>query len=70
MPFAVGIKNPTSGDVQIGVNGVISAQNPHIYVRHSKQVISTGNKYAHVVLRGGVSGSNYSLKHFLIHRMT
>ncbi len=63
MSFAVGIKNPTSGDIQIGINGVVSAQSPHVYVRCNKQIMSIGNEHAHIVLRGGVSGSNYSLKH-------
>jgi 3-deoxy-7-phosphoheptulonate synthase len=61
--YPVGIKNPTSGDIVIGVNGVVSAQRPHIFVRTNKQVMSSGNKYAHIVLRGGVNGSNYSLKY-------
>jgi 3-deoxy-7-phosphoheptulonate synthase len=63
LPFAVGIKNPTSGDIKIGVNGVISAQNSHVYVAREHQIISTGNSEAHLVLRGGVKGSNYSLKY-------
>jgi 3-deoxy-7-phosphoheptulonate synthase len=63
LPFAVGIKNPTSGDIKIGINGVISAQNTHVYVSNNHQIISEGNPYAHLVLRGGINGSNYSLKH-------
>ncbi len=63
MPFSVGIKNPTSGDIQIGINGVMSTQSNHVFVRHNKQIISKGNKYAHFVLRGGIKGSNYSLKY-------
>ncbi|XLQ20110.1 MAG: 3-deoxy-7-phosphoheptulonate synthase [Candidatus Moraniibacteriota bacterium] len=63
MPFAAGIKNPTSGDLRIGVNGVLSAQHGHVYVRRDKQIISNGNEYAHLVLRGGMDGSNYSMKH-------
>ncbi len=63
MCFTVGVKNPTSGDIRIGVNGVVSAQSNHVYVRRNKQVISTGNDFAHIVLRGGVNGSNYSLRH-------
>ncbi|MEA3323358.1 MAG: 3-deoxy-7-phosphoheptulonate synthase, partial [Patescibacteria group bacterium] len=61
--FTVGVKNPTSGSIRIGVNGVVSAQSQHVYVRRNKQIISTGNEYAHIVLRGGVDGSNYSLRH-------
>ncbi len=61
--FAIGMKNPTSGNIKIGVNGVISAQNEHVYVQCSDQIISSGNKYAHLVLRGGINGSNYSMAH-------
>ncbi len=61
--FAVGMKNPTSGNIKIGVNGVVSAQSEHVYVRRSNQIISAGNEYAHLVLRGGVEGSNYSMSH-------
>lgn len=61
--FAVGIKNPTSGNIKIGVNGVVSAQSEHVYVRRCNQVISNGNEHAHLVLRGGIEGSNYSTQH-------
>ncbi|MEN8252556.1 MAG: 3-deoxy-7-phosphoheptulonate synthase, partial [Patescibacteria group bacterium] len=63
MNYPVGIKNPTSGDVEIGVNGVISAQSSHVYIKRCHQVLSSGNEYAHLVLRGGEKGSNYSLSH-------
>jgi 3-deoxy-7-phosphoheptulonate synthase len=61
----VGIKNPTSGSIQIGVNGVIAAQNPQIYFEENKQTITKGNKYAHLVLRGGYLGPNYQTPHLL-----
>lgn len=57
----VGMKNPTSGSVQVGVNGVIAAQTPRIAVFDGYQVETTGNPYAHLVLRGGVNGQNYHL---------
>ncbi len=61
--FAVGIKNPTSGNLKIGINGVISAQSEHVYVKRCNQIVSKGNAYAHLVLRGGTEGSNYSFAH-------
>ena len=57
----VGIKNPTSGSVQIGINGVVVAQHPHVAVFDGYEVETAGNKFAHLVLRGGSTSSNYSL---------
>lgn len=57
----VGMKNPTSGSVTVGVNSVIAAQTPRIAVFDGYQVETKGNPYAHLVLRGGVRGQNYHL---------
>ncbi|OIP81491.1 3-deoxy-7-phosphoheptulonate synthase [Candidatus Peregrinibacteria bacterium CG22_combo_CG10-13_8_21_14_all_44_10] len=57
----VGMKNPTSGSIKIGVNGVIAAQRPHTAVFDGYQVETKGNPYAHLVLRGGAHGPNYHL---------
>lgn len=58
---AVGIKNPTSGALRIGVNGIVAAQHPHTAVFDSYEVETSGNEFAHLVLRGGVNGPNYSI---------
>ncbi|MBI2990297.1 MAG: 3-deoxy-7-phosphoheptulonate synthase [Candidatus Magasanikbacteria bacterium] len=58
---AVGMKNPTSGSIEIGVNSIIAAQYPHTAVFHGYQVETGGNPYAHLVLRGGDKGPNYGL---------
>lgn len=57
----VGMKNPTSGSIPIGVNGVLAAQSPHVAVFEGHQVETGGNPLAHLVLRGGVDGPNYHL---------
>jgi len=57
----VGMKNPTSGSIKIGINGVIAAQRPHTAVFDGFQVETKGNPYAHLVLRGGANGPNYHL---------
>lgn len=59
----VGIKNPTSGLIEIGVNGVIAAQNSHVAALDGYEVETSGNKFAHLVLRGGSDGANYSQEH-------
>ena len=58
---AVGIKNPTSGSVRIGINGVVAAQHPHTAVFDGYEVETSGNDFAHLVLRGGIGGPNYSV---------
>ena len=63
LDFAVGLKNPTHGSLSIGVNGVITAQNPHVTVLNSNEVQTYGNAHAHLVLRGSNSAPNYSVSH-------
>lgn len=57
---AAGMKNPTSGALDIAVNSIIAAQNPHTAVLDGYQIETGGNEYAHLVLRGGVHGPNYT----------
>lgn len=59
----VGMKNPTSGSVKTGINGVIAAQQQHIGIFDGYEIETSGNPYAHLVLRGGSSGSNCKLHH-------
>jgi 3-deoxy-7-phosphoheptulonate synthase len=60
---AVGMKNPTSGSLEIAVNSLVSAQHPHVGVFHDNEVETLGNPHAHLVLRGGEKGPNYSGVH-------
>jgi 3-deoxy-7-phosphoheptulonate synthase len=49
--------------VQIGANGVLAAQHQHVAVFNGYQVETLGNKFAHLVLRGGeITGPNYDVK--------
>ncbi len=57
----VGMKNPTSGCIPVGINSVLAAQHPHTGVFDGFQVETSGNPYAHLVLRGGANGPNYHL---------
>lgn len=59
MPHPVGMKNPTDGRLEIGINSVIAAQNPHVFALHGKQMRSSGNPHAHLVLRGGDGKPNF-----------
>ena len=58
----VGIKNPTHGSIKIGVNGVIAAQHSHTAMFEGDIIKTSGNPYAHLVLRGGNGVANYDVK--------
>lgn len=58
---AAGLKNPTQGSMEIAVNSVVAAQYPHAAVFDGYEVRTSGNKYAHLVLRGSEKAPNYSL---------
>lgn len=60
IPHPVGIKHPTSGDIEKGVNSIVAAQNPHVFALHRKQIQTSGNPHAHMILRGGNGKSNYN----------
>lgn len=53
IPHPVGMKNPTSGNIQIALNSLVAAQHSHVCVMHRRQVETSGNPYAHLILRGG-----------------
>ncbi|MGY0398676.1 MAG: 3-deoxy-7-phosphoheptulonate synthase [Ostreibacterium sp.] len=60
----VGFKNGTDGSLATCVNAMQSASSPHSFLGvdsdgRSAITHSTGNKYSHVVLRGGKNGPNY-----------
>lgn len=60
----VGFKNATNGDIGIAINAILSASRPHSFLGinsegHSAIVRTRGNRYGHVVLRGGDGRPNY-----------
>ena len=61
----VGVKHPTSGSIPIGVNGVVAARSPLFSPLFATDAFTSGNPDAHLVLRGGSAGPNYSTKHIL-----
>jgi 3-deoxy-7-phosphoheptulonate synthase len=62
----VGMKNPTSGDISVMMNSIKAAQSSHIFCYRGWEVKSSGNPYAHAILRGYVDayGKNYSNYHY------
>ena len=65
LSMPVGFKNGTSGDVQIAIDAVRSACQPHWFPSVTKQGVAaifqtTGNPSSHLILRGGNrTGPNY-----------
>ncbi len=62
----VGMKNPTSGDLSIMMNSITAAQHSHTFIYRGWEVKSSGNPYAHAIMRGYVdfTGKNVSNYHY------
>ena len=66
----VGMKNPTGGDLSVMMNSIMAAQSSHTFLYRGWEVTSSGNPYAHAILRGyvdyaGRSASNYHYEDLL-----
>jgi 3-deoxy-7-phosphoheptulonate synthase len=64
----VGFKNGTDGSLGVAINALQSVANPHRFLGISPEgqvsvVHTKGNAHAHIVLRGGSAGPNYSAEH-------
>lgn len=60
----VGFKNGTSGNVQIAIEAILSANHPHTFLGTSETgqaaiLLTSGNPDCHVILRGGRQVTNY-----------
>lgn len=64
LSMPVGFKNGTDGSLQIALDAMQAANSPHSFLGVDQDgftsiVRTKGNRYGHVVLRGGRAGSNY-----------
>ncbi|MEZ4256252.1 MAG: 3-deoxy-7-phosphoheptulonate synthase [Polyangiales bacterium] len=64
LSMPVGFKNGTAGSIQIAVDAIRAARNPHHFLSVTKQGISAivatrGNDTCHLILRGGHGKPNY-----------
>ena len=64
----VGFKNGTGGSLNIAIDAIQSANSPHHLLSVNKDggishFTSLGNDTAHIILRGGKDGPNYSEEH-------
>jgi 3-deoxy-7-phosphoheptulonate synthase len=66
LDIPVGMKNPTSGDLEVMLNSVQAAQMPHVFVYNGWEVKTTGNNLTHCILRGAVDqyGTNFPNFHY------
>jgi 3-deoxy-7-phosphoheptulonate synthase len=60
----VGFKNGTDGSLEVAINAMKAAREPHSFIGINGQgvvslVRTRGNPYSHAVLRGGSQGTNY-----------
>jgi len=61
---SVGFKNATDGDLDVAVNAILSAAGAHAFLGinghgHTAIVRTRGNRYGHMVLRGGGGRPNF-----------
>ncbi len=60
----VGFKNGTSGNIQMAVEAIVSANHPHTFLGTSETgqsaiLFTSGNPECHIILRGGRQVTNY-----------
>ncbi len=68
LSMPVGFKNGTDGSVDVAINAMVSARQPHCFLGVNPEgrvsiVQTTGNPDGHLVLRGGKLGPNYDATH-------
>lgn len=60
----VGMKNPTSGDMTVMMNSIKAAQSSHTFLYRGWEVQSSGNLYAHAILRGYIDFSGKCVSNY------
>lgn len=60
----VGMKNPTGGDISVMLNSVMAAQHAHTFLYRGWEVKSSGNPYAHTILRGYLNKHGDSMPNY------
>ena len=55
-----GLKNATDGNVEKVVDSLYAVSNPRVFPRNGAQVATSGCKYAHIALRGGLNNGVFS----------
>ncbi len=60
----VGMKNPTSGDLSVMFNSVTAAHCQHDFLYRHHEVKTSGNPYAHVIMRGSVNKRGVNIPNY------
>lgn len=68
LSMPIGFKNSTDGNLSAAVDAVRAASSPHSFLgigRNGQVIIAetTGNKFGHIVMRGGSEGPNYAAEY-------
>ncbi|MEI6832290.1 MAG: 3-deoxy-7-phosphoheptulonate synthase [Candidatus Omnitrophota bacterium] len=64
LDIPVGMKNPTSGDLNVLLNSAQAAQIPHTFIYNGWEVKTKGNAYAHCILRGAINHYGQSIPNY------
>lgn len=64
LPFPIGFKNGTDGDLLVAINGIDTAARAHSFIGVNREGLvsllrSKGNRECHIILRGGGGETNY-----------
>ncbi len=65
LSMPIGFKNATDGNLNVAMDAIKASSNPHSFlgIDHQGKVIiaeTKGNKYGHLVMRGGTRGPNFA----------
>jgi len=64
LDIPVGMKNPTSGDLNVMLNSVQAGQSAHVFIYRGWEVKTSGNPYVHSILRGAMNQHGQSIPNY------
>jgi 3-deoxy-7-phosphoheptulonate synthase len=64
LDIPVGMKNPTSGDLNVLLNSVQAAQIQHTFIYNNWEVKTQGNRLSHCILRGAINHHGQSIPNY------
>ncbi|MDD5108803.1 MAG: 3-deoxy-7-phosphoheptulonate synthase [Candidatus Omnitrophica bacterium] len=64
LDIPAGMKNPTSGDLNVLLNSVQAAQIQHTFIYNGWEVKTKGNPLAHCILRGAINNHGQSIPNY------
>ena len=64
MDIPIGMKNPTSGNINVMLNSIVAAQTPQHLIFNGWEVETDGNPYTHAILRGYTSDAGEDVPNY------